>query len=124
MWQARVYTILARALSVMMCWVVLMGLPVLFFRPPLGPEDLKVFLGVFYALLLVVGTFLARAWDLKGLLLVAFPFFVLFTALGMRAWLAAGPAWQDKLPAMNFLIIYGVIFLAWRLGVKLRSNEA
>jgi hypothetical protein len=112
MWQARVYEILARALAVMLCWVILMGLPVLFFRPPLDRSDLKLFLGVFYAILLFTGTVLERSYGTRSLLLMAFPFLVLFTALGMRNLLEG----TNLVASLNFLAVYAVLFLAWRLG--------
>ena len=119
MWQARIFTILARALAVMMSWVILMGLPLLFFRHPLGAGDLKVFLGVFYALLLLVGTALGRMYGERALALMAFPFLVLFTALGIRALLDPAIGGWDKLTSLNFFASYAVLFLAWRLGVHL-----
>lgn len=112
MWQARVYLVLGRILAVMLSWVFLMGLPLLFFRPPLGAQDLKQFLGVFYALLLFNSTVIARMVGTKALLLMAFPFLVLFTALGMRA-VIGGAALVSSL---NFFAVYAVVFLAWRLG--------
>lgn len=118
MWQARVFTILARTLAVMVCWLILMGVPLLLFRSPLGPDDLKRFLGVFYALLLFTGFTLSRAWGIKGLLLMAFPFLVVFTALGLRTLVNGAMAPLDKLTSLNFFAIYGVLFLAGRLGAR------
>jgi len=116
--QMTIVSVLTRVLTVLVCWLLLMGLPLIFFHPPLEPGDLKVFLGFFYALLLFLGTVLARTWGGKGLLFMASPFLVLFTGLAVRVTLVEGPGVLDKLPALNFLAIYGVTFLAWRLGAR------
>ena len=120
MWQVRVYQILARTLAVMLGWVVLMGLPLLIFHGPLQPEDIKRFLGVFYALLLFVLVALARGYGTPSVLLAAFPFLVLFTALGVRPLLDPVLSVRDKLMTLNYFAIYGVVFLGWRLGLRLR----
>ncbi|MDB5097603.1 MAG: hypothetical protein JWM80_2024 [Cyanobacteria bacterium RYN_339] len=124
MWQARVYLVLGRALAVMLCWVVLMGLPILFFRGPIGPGDLKLFLGIFYALLLATGTVLARLAGARSLLLMAFPFLLVFTALGLRALLDPAIGGWDKATSLNFFAVYAVLFLSWRLGSAPPTNAA
>jgi hypothetical protein len=103
----------------MMGWVILMGLPVLFFRPPLGPQDLKLFLGVFYAQLLFVGTVIMRMAGTRWLLVLAFPFLVLFTGLAMRTFMDQTVVGWDKATSLNFLAVYAVLFLCWRLGRRL-----
>lgn len=121
---ARTYSILARSLAVVVSWLVLMGLPLMFFHAPLGTADFKRFLGVFYALLLFVATVVMRGWGASSLLLMALPFLALFTALGVRPLLE--PA-MDGITSLNFFAIYGVVFLAWRLGkrppVELSKDE-
>ena len=120
MWQRRVYDVMARALAVMVGWIVLMGLPLLFFHGPLDVSQLKPFLGVFYALMLAIGTVLSRAWGGSQVLLFAFPFLVLFSAVGGHYLVDGTLAWGDRLAALDFLVIYGVVFLAWRLGLAAR----
>lgn len=116
MWQARVYLILARALGVMLCWVVMMGLPVLVFRKPLHPQDLTPFLGLFYATLLIMGTLLGRLMGRPALLVMAFPFMLVFTALGLHAVMDPGSATFDRVGAPGFFAIHVVLLVAWLLS--------
>lgn len=114
--------LLARFVTVMICWVILMGVPLLIFTPPLDDTNLKPYLGVHYALLLLLGTVIARSWGGGGLLLMALPFLIINTFFGAKAVLQPGddPA-ADYLGSLNFFAVWAVTWLAWRLGRRWHS---
>lgn len=119
MFSIHAFALLARLVTVMICWVILMGVPLLFFTPPLDETNLKPYLGVHYALLLGLGTVIARSWGGGGLLLMAFPFLIINTILGAKAVLQPGDdALVDQAGSLNFFVVYAVVWLAWRLGRK------
>jgi hypothetical protein len=118
----RVFALLARFLTVMVCWIILMGVPLLVFERPLTLANLMPFLGVFYALLLLTGTVVARSWGGKGVVFLAFPFLLLFTIFGLQTFVeAASPLGLEPPGGLAFFAIYGVVWLAWRLGARWRS---
>lgn len=113
---------LAKALTILLCWLVLMGVPLLLFEKPQSPSEWKLFLGVFYALLLGAGVLVGRSWGGMGVLWVAFPFMMLFTGVVVST--VANPVMADvdkANTALNFLAIYLVTWLAWRIGKRLKS---
>ena len=113
----RLFTLLARILTVMICWIILMGVPLLFFEPKIT----KPYLGLFYALLLLTGTVVARSWGGRGLVFMVFPFVLLYTLQAGKILMESPAGSPDQLGALNFLAIYGVTWLAWRLGRALPS---
>lgn len=115
-------SLLARMVTVFLAWAVLMGVPALLFEPPLSSADWKLFLGVFYALFLALGVWLARSWGGKGVVWLGLPFFLLFTGVVVQA--IANPALSGRekaMTALGFGALYMVAWLAWRIGARLRS---
>ena len=115
--------LLARFVTMMICWAILMGVPVLVFHGPLtDPGAMKRFLGLFYTLLLGVTVLVGRSWGASGVLGVALPFWAFFFVLALSK--AADPALPvaDKVMwALNFGAIVPVTWLGWRLGSRLKS---
>lgn len=112
-----VVALLARFVTVMICWVIMMGVPLMFITPPLDETNLKLYLGLNYALLLVLGTVIARSWGGGGLLLMALPFLIINSFFGAKALLQPGDdPWADYVGSLNFFAIWLVTWLAWRLG--------
>ena len=119
----RLVTLLARVLTLMVAWAILMGVPVLVFQKPFTePEELKRFLGLFYCLLLVVTTWVGRSWCGPGVLGVALPFWAFFAVLAAaRLGDATLGGWEKAMWAANFSAILPVTWLGWRLGKRLAS---
>lgn len=116
------FALLARFVTVMICWIILMAVPLLIFTPPLDETNLKQYLGVHYALLLLLGTVIARSWGGGGLLLMALPFLIINTFLGVKAVIQPGQeALADQVGSLNFFVVYAVVWVAWRLGKKWHS---
>ena len=118
----RLVTWLARLLTVLMAWAVLMGVPAWLFTPPMDDAKFKAFLGVFYALLLFLGTIVGRSWGGWGVVAVAGPFMLLFVAVIAQHWLnpALTPA-EQGMATLNFGLIFLVSWLAHVIGKRLRS---
>ena len=113
-----VFTQLTRLLTVMVCWMALMGIPLLCLPRPLDAAHIHPFLGIFYVTLLVTGTWLSRSWNGGGLAFMVSPFWALFTAL---AWVFA---WRDDAGpgvAFAFLLIFPVTWVCWQVGKRLPS---
>lgn len=122
MLRLHLFALLARIVTVLVSWVILMGVPALMFEPPLSSEDWKLFLGIFYALFLVLGVWLARSWGGRGVLWLGLPFFLLFTGVVVQA--VANPALAPRekaMTALGFGALYLVAWLAWRIGRRLGS---
>ncbi len=116
------FALLARFVTVMVCWIILMVMPLLVFTPPLDETNFKPYLGLHYALLLLLGTVVSRSWGGGGLLLMTFPFLLINTFLGVKAVIQPGEVGViDQVGSLNFFAIYGVVWLAWRLGKKWHS---
>lgn len=122
MLRLHLFALLARIVTVLVSWVILMGVPALLFEPPLSGEDWKLFLGIFYALFLVLGVWLARSWGGRGVIWLGLPFFLLFTGVVVQA--VANPALapgEKAMTALGFGALYLVAWLAWRIGRRLGS---
>lgn len=117
----RAFSILVRITTIGVCWVIVMGVPLLFFSPPLTAATIRPFLGVFYVLLLFTGTVVARTWGLMGAVVLALPFLLMFTLMGAQAAIAEAPFGLDGWQALWFWAIYGVVGLAARIGDRLPS---
>lgn len=117
----RAFSILARITTIGVCWVIVMGAPLLVFTPPLTPATIRPFIGIFYFLLLLTGTVLARSWGLPGVVLMALPFLLMFTLMGTEAALGDAPFGLDGWHALWLWAIYGVVALAWQLGTRWHS---
>lgn len=112
----RIFSLLTRLLTVMVCWMALMGVPMLFFQPPLKPEQFAPLLAVFYTTQLVASTWVARSWGGAGPALVGLPFMAFFTVIAVQKGL--GP---DPWAAWPYLGVYPVAMVAWRLGLRFPS---
>jgi hypothetical protein len=119
----RLVALLARLLTLLVCWLVLMGVPLLIFHGPLSdPGAMKRFLGVFYTLLLGLTVLVSRSWGGAGALGVALPFWAFFFVLGLsKAIDPALSASEKAMWAVNFGAILPVTWLGWRLGRRLES---
>jgi hypothetical protein len=119
----RLVALLARLLTLLVCWSILMGVPVLIFQRPFSePDELKRFLGVFYTLLLGLTTLVGRSWGWGGVLGVALPFWAFFLVLAVaRVGDPALGSWEKAMWAANFGAIVPVTWLGWRLGKRLAS---
>lgn len=118
----RFFALLARFVTVMFCWLILMAVPLAVFTPPLDDSNFKPYLGLHYALLLGLGTLIARSWGAGGLVLMAFPFVLINTILGAKAVLQPGTEpLADQIGSLNFFVVYAVVWLAWRIGRALPS---
>jgi hypothetical protein len=119
----RLTGLLIRVLTMLICWSVLMGVPVLLFQRPLSdPEDIKRFLGVFYTLLLLITTLIGRSWGGGGVLGVALPFWAFFAVLAASKVFDPTLSGLEKaMWAANFGAILPVTWLGWRLGKRLPS---
>ncbi len=117
----QVFSVLVRITTIGVCWVIVMGVPLLFFSPPLTAATIRPFLAIFYALLLLTGTVVARTWGLRGAVVLAVPFLLMFTLMGAEAAIAEAPFGLDGLQALWFWAIYGVVGLAGKLGALLPS---
>jgi hypothetical protein len=119
----RLVALLARLLTLLVCWAVLMGVPLLLFHGPLkDPAELKRFLGLFYTLLLATTTLVGRSWGGWGVVGVAGPFWVFFAVLGLSK--LGDPSLSGLEKAMwaaNFAAILPVSWLGWRFGKRLKS---
>jgi hypothetical protein len=121
----RLPTLLARVLTMLICWSILMGVPVLLFKGPFTePGELKRFLGVFYALLLALGALVGRSWGWPGVVGVALPFVMFFSMLGASKLLDPSLSTAEKLGwGLNFGAIYAVVWLSGRLGKLWHKND-
>lgn len=119
----RLVALLARLLTLLVCWAVLMGVPLLIFHGPLkDPAELKRFLGVFYTLLLASTTLIGRSWGGWGVVGVALPFWAFFAALGLSKGLDPSLSMTEKaMWVANFAAILPVSWLGWRFGRRLGS---
>lgn len=122
MLQIHLVTWLSRLLTILICWAILMGVPALLFTPPMDDGKFKAFLGVFYALLLCLGTLVGRSWGGWGVLAVAGPFLLLFLGVIAQHWLNPALSTTERLMAtLNFGAIALVTWLATLIGRRLRS---
>ena len=117
----RAFALLARITTFGVCWVIVMGLPLVFFSPPLTASTIRPFLAMFYVLLLGTGTIVARTWGLSGVVIMALPFLLMFSLMAAESLLGAPPYGLGGWQVLWFLAIYGVVALAWRLGGALPS---
>jgi hypothetical protein len=119
----RAVALLARLLTLLVGWAVLMGVPVLLFHGPISdPEQMKRFLGVFYTLLLALCVLVGRSWGGAGVLGLALPAWAFFAVLAFAKLGDPGLLPVDKaLWALNFGAILPVTWLGWRLGNRLKS---
>lgn len=122
MLSVHVFAWLARILTVLVCWAILMGVPALLFAPPMDDTKYKIFLGVFYSLLLILGAVVSRSWGGWGVFAVAAPFQLLFViVIGQHLANPDLTAMEKGMATLNFGAIFLVSWLAWRLGRRLRS---
>lgn len=119
----RLVTLLARLATLLVCWAVLMGVPLLIFHGPLkDPAELKRFLGVFYTLLLAATTLVGRSWGGWGVLGVALPFWAFFAVLGTSKGVDSSLSGMERaMWVANFAAILPVTWLGWRFGKRLKS---
>jgi hypothetical protein len=122
MTQVHLFAWLARILTVLVCWAILMGVPALLFAPPMDDTKYKIFLGVFYSILLFLGTVVGRSWGGWGVIAVAAPFMLLFVTVIVQHLVNPDLTSLEKgMATLNFGAIFLVSWLAWRLGRRLKS---